>query len=150
MGGKPCLRGMRVTVGPSVGLVAAGHANADILAAYPYLEGEDIRQALAYAAWRVEEIDVPSCCMKLLIDMNLSPLWVRFPAEKGFDSVHWSSLGDLDFGALLPRRKTSQPSPGNGGSQQAQDPGSANLVSSDADWQVALLPRTTQRLFQPY
>jgi uncharacterized protein (DUF433 family) len=59
MSGKPCLRGMRVTVGTVVGLVASGHSFADILAAYPYLEEEDIRQALAYAAWRVEEIEVP-------------------------------------------------------------------------------------------
>jgi uncharacterized protein (DUF433 family) len=48
MAGKPCIRGMRVTVGMIVGLVAAGHANADILAAYPYLEEDDIRQALRY------------------------------------------------------------------------------------------------------
>jgi uncharacterized protein (DUF433 family) len=53
MGGKPCLRGMRVTAGTIVGLVASGRANSEILSAYPYLE-EDIRQALAYAAWRVE------------------------------------------------------------------------------------------------
>ena len=59
MGGKPCLRGMRVTVGTIVGLIAAGHSNSQILAAFPYLEQEDIRRALAYAAWRVEEIDVP-------------------------------------------------------------------------------------------
>ncbi|HXB75554.1 MAG TPA: DUF433 domain-containing protein [Candidatus Acidoferrales bacterium] len=59
MGGKPCLRGMRVTVATIVGLVAAGHAFSDILAAYPYLEEQDIRQALAYAAWRVEEIEMP-------------------------------------------------------------------------------------------
>ena len=59
MGGKPCLRGMRVTAGMIVGLVAAGHSRAEILAAYPYLEEEDIRQALAYAAWRVEEVEVP-------------------------------------------------------------------------------------------
>ena len=59
MGGKPCIRGLRVTVGAIVGLVAAGHSHAEILAAYPYLEEEDIRQALAYAAWRVEEIEVP-------------------------------------------------------------------------------------------
>jgi len=59
MGGKPCLRGMRVTVGTLVGLVASGRSNTEILAAYPYLEEEDIRQALAYAAWRVEEIEVP-------------------------------------------------------------------------------------------
>lgn len=59
MGGKACLRGMRVTVSTIVGLVASGRTNAEILAAYPYLEEEDIRQALAYAAWRVEEIELP-------------------------------------------------------------------------------------------
>lgn len=59
MGGKPCIRGMRVTVGTLVGLVAAGHSTADILHAYPYLEEEDVREALAYAAWRVEELDLP-------------------------------------------------------------------------------------------
>jgi uncharacterized protein (DUF433 family) len=59
MGGKPCIRGLRVTVGTIVGLLAAGHSTADILKAYPYLEPEDIQQALAYAAWRVEERDVP-------------------------------------------------------------------------------------------
>jgi uncharacterized protein (DUF433 family) len=59
MGGKPCVRGLRVTVGMVVGLVASGHSSAEILAAYPYLEQEDIWQALAYAAWRVEEIEVP-------------------------------------------------------------------------------------------
>lgn len=59
MGGKPCIRGLRVTVGTVVGLVATGRSNAEILAAYPYLEEEDIRQALAYAAWRAEEIELP-------------------------------------------------------------------------------------------
>ena len=59
MGGKPCIRGMRVTVGTIVGSVASGQSHADILKAYPYLEDEDIRQALAYAAWRAEEFDVP-------------------------------------------------------------------------------------------
>jgi uncharacterized protein (DUF433 family) len=49
---------MRVTVGTIVGLVA-GHSNAEILAAYPYIEEEDIRQALSYAAWRVEELELP-------------------------------------------------------------------------------------------
>ena len=58
MGGKPCLRGMRVTVGMIVGLVAAGHSRAEILDAYPYLEEEDIRRALADPAWRVREIEV--------------------------------------------------------------------------------------------
>ena len=59
MGGKPCIRGLRVTVGVIVGLVAAGHSREDILRLYPYLESEDIDQALAYAAWRVEEIELP-------------------------------------------------------------------------------------------
>ena len=59
MAGQPCIRGMRVTVGTIVGLVAAGRTEAEILAAYPYLELEDIRQALSYAAWRVEEIELP-------------------------------------------------------------------------------------------
>ncbi len=59
MGGKPCIRGMRVTVGTLVGLFAAGHSIADILKAYPYLEEEDLREALAYAAWRAEEVEVP-------------------------------------------------------------------------------------------
>ncbi len=59
MGGKPCIRAMRVTVGMLVGLLAAGKTNQEILTLYPYLEEEDIRQALAYAAWRAEEIDVP-------------------------------------------------------------------------------------------
>ncbi len=59
MGGKPCIRGLRVTVGTIVGLVAAGQTKDEILKLYPYLEPEDIDQALAYAAWRVEEIDVP-------------------------------------------------------------------------------------------
>jgi uncharacterized protein (DUF433 family) len=59
MGGKPCIRGMRVTVGMIVGLVASGHTKGEILKLYPYIEAEDIDEALAYAAWRVEEIDVP-------------------------------------------------------------------------------------------
>jgi uncharacterized protein (DUF433 family) len=59
MGGKPCVRGLRVTVGTIVGLVAAGSSFSDILKAYPYLEEEDIRESLAYAAWRSEEIDLP-------------------------------------------------------------------------------------------
>jgi len=59
MGGRPCIRGLRVTVGTIVGLVAAGHTKNDILALYPYLEPEDIDQALTYAAWRVEEIELP-------------------------------------------------------------------------------------------
>lgn len=59
MGGKACIRGMRVTAGMIVGLVAAGYSHEEILAAYPYLEAEDLAQALTYAAWRAEEIELP-------------------------------------------------------------------------------------------
>ena len=59
MGGRPCIRGLRVTAGTIVGLVAAGYTAADILESYPYLEDEDINEALAYAAWRAEEIEIP-------------------------------------------------------------------------------------------
>jgi uncharacterized protein (DUF433 family) len=59
MGGKPCIRGMRVTVGTIVGLMASAHTPNEILTAYPYLEEADIYEALAYAAWRAEEIEVP-------------------------------------------------------------------------------------------
>jgi len=58
MGGKPCIRGMRVTVGMVVGMIASGHNQAEILALYPYLEPEDIGQALSYAAWRSSESEV--------------------------------------------------------------------------------------------
>ena len=58
MGGKPCIRGMRVTVSTVVGLVAAGRTWEEILREYPYLEAEDIPEALSYAAWRAEGIEV--------------------------------------------------------------------------------------------
>jgi uncharacterized protein (DUF433 family) len=59
MGGKPCIRGLRVTVGTIVGLMASGRSIEEILQAYPYLEAADMYAALSYAAWRVEEIEVP-------------------------------------------------------------------------------------------
>jgi len=59
MGGRPCIRGLRVTVGMVAGMVATGHTRAEILKLYPYLEEEDIGQALKYAAWRAEEIELP-------------------------------------------------------------------------------------------
>jgi uncharacterized protein (DUF433 family) len=58
MGGKPCIRSMRIIVGTVVGLMASGHSPEEILKAYPYLEIDDIYQALTYAAWRTEEIEV--------------------------------------------------------------------------------------------
>jgi uncharacterized protein (DUF433 family) len=59
MGGKPCISGMRVTVETVVGLVTAGRRREEILREYPYLEADDIAEALAYVAWRAEEIEVP-------------------------------------------------------------------------------------------
>jgi len=59
MGGKACIRGMRVTVGTIMGLLAAGRSHDEVLRAYPYLEQEDISQSLAYAAWRLQEREVP-------------------------------------------------------------------------------------------
>ena len=58
MGGKACIRGMRVTVGMVLGQIGAGHSIDEVLADYPYLENEDIMQALRYAAWRAEEREV--------------------------------------------------------------------------------------------
>jgi len=55
MGGRACIRGMRITVSLVVNLVANGMSTEEILADYPYLEPEDIRQALSYAAWLAEE-----------------------------------------------------------------------------------------------
>jgi len=58
MGGKACIRGMRVTVGMIVGQIGAGKSIEEILADYPYLEREDILQALRYAAWLAEEREI--------------------------------------------------------------------------------------------
>ena len=59
MGGKPCIRGMRVTVGMILGMLAAGKDVAELLRLYPYLEEADIRAALSYAAWRAQERELP-------------------------------------------------------------------------------------------
>ena len=59
MGGKPCIKGLRMTVGTVIGLLASGLNAEEILKMYPYLQQEDITAALSYAAWRSEEIEVP-------------------------------------------------------------------------------------------
>lgn len=59
MGGKPCIRGTRVTVGTITGLLASGANDAEILGLYPYLKQEDILAALGYATWRTEERELP-------------------------------------------------------------------------------------------
>ncbi len=58
MGGKPCIRGLRVTVGMIVGQIGAGQTVDDLLAEYPYLQREDILEALRYAAWRSQEREI--------------------------------------------------------------------------------------------
>jgi len=59
MGGKPCIRGMRITVGNVVGLLAAGHSVEEVIDELPELEEEDIRAALTYASWSASEFDMP-------------------------------------------------------------------------------------------
>jgi uncharacterized protein (DUF433 family) len=59
MGGKPCIRGMRVTVGMIIGMIAVGRTTSELLDLYPYLEEPDIRAALSYAAWRTQEREIP-------------------------------------------------------------------------------------------
>jgi len=59
MGGKPCIRGTRVTVGTVTGLLASGAEIPEILELYPYLTIEDVRAALSYATWRSEEREIP-------------------------------------------------------------------------------------------
>jgi uncharacterized protein (DUF433 family) len=59
MGGKPCIRGLRVTAGTILGLLASGNSRERILEAHPYLETEDIDAVLAYAARRLEEREEP-------------------------------------------------------------------------------------------
>ncbi len=57
MGGKPCIRGLEVTVGTIVGMIAEGHSAGEVLHSCPYLEAEDIREALAYAAKKVSQVN---------------------------------------------------------------------------------------------
>ena len=58
MGGKPCIRGLRVTVGMIVGQIGAGRTVDELLDDYPYLEREDVLEALRYAAWRAQEREI--------------------------------------------------------------------------------------------
>jgi uncharacterized protein (DUF433 family) len=58
MGGKPCIRGQRVTVGMIIGQIGAGRTIDELLADYPYLEREDVLEALRYAAWRTQEREI--------------------------------------------------------------------------------------------
>jgi uncharacterized protein (DUF433 family) len=58
MGGKPCIRGQRVTVGMIVGQIGAGRSIDELLTDYPYLEREDVLEALRFASWRLQEREV--------------------------------------------------------------------------------------------
>jgi uncharacterized protein (DUF433 family) len=58
MGGRPCVRGLRVTVGMIVGQISAGRSIDELIKDYPYLVIEDVYEALRYAAWRSEEREV--------------------------------------------------------------------------------------------
>ena len=58
MGGKPCIRGLRVTVGIIVGQIGAGRTVDELLSDYPYLERDDVLEALRYAAWRAQEREI--------------------------------------------------------------------------------------------
>jgi uncharacterized protein (DUF433 family) len=84
MGGEAYISGMRVTVGMIVGQIGSGMSVDDLLAAYPYLEREDVLRALRYAAWLAR--GRARFGMKLLLDMNLTPLWAATlglrPGEK--------------------------------------------------------------------
>ncbi len=120
MGGKPCIRGLRVTVGTIVGLLAVGHSIEDILRAYPYLEEEDIRQALAYAAWRVEEKEPSAMFQKVapmfLVDnVDQAVAWYRDMlgaklqhSLPGIPPLEWASLLLGDIEVMFSQKKAAQ------------------------------------------
>jgi uncharacterized protein (DUF433 family) len=100
MDGKPCIPDcgnsgtlmrlvIRITVGTVVGLVASGASFEEILQLYPYLESEDIRAAVAYAAYRSEEREnALADRLKILLDMNLSPSLIASLESGGHSAVH--------------------------------------------------------------
>jgi uncharacterized protein (DUF433 family) len=57
MGGRPCIRGTRVTVGTLVTLIGEGHTPEQVADMYPHIKVEDVLEAVRYAAWRVEECE---------------------------------------------------------------------------------------------
>jgi len=91
MGGKASVRGLRVTVGMIVGQIGAGHSIEEVLADYPYLEREDILQALRYAAWRADARDTE------IMD---------FARTNGYVVL----THDLDFSAILAATHGDKPS----------------------------------------
>ena len=89
--GKPCIRGLRITVGDVLGYLASGMTHAEILRDFPYLTEEDSRACLAFAADRERKSDCGG--VKLLFDENLSPrlvLWMGPPARSQYQIGTWS------------------------------------------------------------
>ena len=102
--GKPCIRGLRFPVARLLGLLAAGSTRDQILAEYPYLEPEDIDEALQYAALLAEDETVE-------LDMPLPPAFARWLVTLGHDAVHASAVG-LDRSAdakILTRERKREP-----------------------------------------
>jgi len=96
LGGKPCIRGMRISVALIHNLLANGMAPEEILEAYPYLEPEDIRQALRYAALvgrRAGAGPARGMTLKFLADMGISPLTVQGLRDQGYDALHLHEEG---------------------------------------------------------
>lgn len=73
MGGKPCVRGLRVTVGAIVGQIGAGRTVEQVLADYPYLQRDDVLEALRYAAWRAQEREVELANANEIFDPRSRP-----------------------------------------------------------------------------
>ena len=93
MGGKPCIRDMRVTVGTILRPRCCRTHPDEILREYLYLEAEDLAEALSYAVWRAEEVDLAAApAVKLLVDMSLSPSWAERLASHRFEAAHWSTV----------------------------------------------------------
>jgi uncharacterized protein (DUF433 family) len=88
MGGRACIRGIRITVSLLVNLVANGMTSAEILDAYPYLEPEDIHQALHYVAWLAEETVHP---LEPVQPWNFWPIWA-FPPRPWRSSTRWGMM----------------------------------------------------------
>jgi uncharacterized protein (DUF433 family) len=90
MGGKPCIRGLRVTVGMIVGQIGAGHTVEEVLADFPYLEREDVIQALRDAAWRARSARSSWAGHEGSRRHGPVGRWTRHLAEAGIEVAHWS------------------------------------------------------------
>jgi uncharacterized protein (DUF433 family) len=113
MGGKPCVRGMRVTVGMIVGQISAGLSIDEVLPESPCLEREDITQALRYAAWRAEQPGTNNRGQTTVPRLPNQPLNHHFGAgnRRSRHVDHWHCFSPCRcFSRSLPRRETHAPS----------------------------------------